>query len=104
MVWCTYAPQTNLAKGWSGLAMEHSSCWILSESLWTDIWNSVEVGGRGGGKEEGGGEEGREEWEGRGGGGRGKYTSASPDNFSPLSTASISRFKLPLFSNGEAKK
>ena len=55
MVWCTYAPQTNLAKGWSGLAMEHSSCWILSESLWTDIWNSVEVGGRGGGKEEGGG-------------------------------------------------
>ena len=37
-------------------------------------------------------------------GARGKYTSASPDNFSPLSTASISRFKLPLFSNGEAKK
>ena len=35
---------------------------------------------------------------------KGKYTSASLDNFSPLSTASISRFKLPLFSNGEAKK
>ena len=45
MMWWVYAPQTNLAKGWSGLAMEHSSCWILSASLWTDIWNSVEVGG-----------------------------------------------------------
>ena len=45
MMWWMYTPQTNLAKGWSGLAMEHRSCWILSMSLCTDIWNSVEVGG-----------------------------------------------------------
>ena len=65
MVWCTYVPQTNLAKGWSGLAMEHSSCWILSESLWTDIWNSVEGEGRGGGRKRKVGE-GREEKSGEG--------------------------------------